>query len=354
MDKKLRNLLILAGILVLLCVGYAVAGLVFPEETPDEPETVNPDDVAVTLFPVTEDGLTALSFTYDKDGDGTAERWEFTRDPESLQWAWAGDDALPLSTGAFYGYSATLAGLTAVKTLRNVTAEQLSEFGLDTPAKTVTFTDKVAGTHTFCVGVYNAYNGTYCVYRNGDTSTVYLLDGEFYTEFELSVESFVHHDDLPAFKPEALTGFTMTQGDKTVALTRSIDGEGGAVWSRSVNGEAPVTVAADLAKSLELLVGDMDYLVCYGVKASDFAEYGLDQNTTLMTVTYTKTVSSVTEEFTFKLTLGSTDKYGYYYANPEGTTLTMLLGGSVFSKVMTYDDEHLAAGDPTPETDTAA
>ena len=32
----------------------------------------------------------------------------------------------------------------------------------------------------------------------------------------------------------------------------------------------------------------------------------------------------------------------------------MLLGGSVFSKVMTYDDEHLAVGDPTPETDTAA
>ena len=36
MDKKLRNILILAGILVVLCVGYAVTGILFREETPEE------------------------------------------------------------------------------------------------------------------------------------------------------------------------------------------------------------------------------------------------------------------------------------------------------------------------------
>ena len=356
MDKKLRNLLILAGVLVLLCVGYAVTGLVFPEETPDESETVNPDDVAVTLFPVTEDGLTALSFTYDKDGDGTAERWEFTRDPESLQWEWAGDDALPLSTGAFYGYSATLAGLTAVKTLRNVMAEQLSEFGLDTPAKTVTFTDKVAGTHTFCVGVYNAYNGTYCVYRNGDTSTVYLVEGAFYSEFERSVESFISHDDLPEFDPEELVSLTMTRGDRTVAVTRTVpdpDKPDEAVWMRSVNGAEGTPIATSLGKSLDLLAGDMDYLVCYGVSTEDFPAYGLHEDTTRMTVVYSKTVGGVEVEKTFTLTLGGTDAYGYYYCNPDGTTLTMLLGGSVFNKVMTYDDNRLSEGDTPAETGTA-
>ena len=354
MDKKLRTILILAGALVLLCIGYAVAGILFREDTPEETTPADTTAEAATFLQVTEDGLTKLSFTYDKDSDGVAEVWSYTRSADGEAWHWDADPAVPLGSSAFYSYSTTLYGITPVSTLTGVTEEELAEYGLTDPVKTVTFTDKLYCEQSFCIGTFNTYNSTYCAYKNGDTSTVYLLDGEFYTEFELSVESLVHHDDLPEFKPEALTGFTMTQGDKTVTLTRSIDGEGVAVWARSVNGETPVTVAADLAKSLELLVGDMDYLVCYGVKASDFAEYGLDQNTTLMTVTYTKTVSSVTEEFTFKLTLGSTDKYGYYYANPEGTTLTMLLGGSVFSKVMTYDDEHLAAGDPTPETDTAA
>ena len=350
MDKKLRNILILAGVLVLLCVGYAVAGIIFREE---EPETTAEDVTSApteTFFNVTEDGLTALSYTYDGDGDGEAEIWSYTRSADDV-WHWAGDESVPLSSSAFYGYSSTLYGLTVVSTITGVTEEQLAEYGLTDPAKTVTFTDGVYGTQSFCIGVYNTYNATYCAYKNGDKSTVYLLDGEFYSEFELSVESLVYHDDLPEFKPETLVSFTLVQGDKTVTLSRSVDGEGKTVWSRSVNGEAPVTMASDLASSLELLVGDMDYLVCYSVKASDFSEYGLDEDTTAMTVVYAKTVSGVTEELTFRLTLGGTDKYGYYYANPEGTTLTMLLGGSVFSKVMTYDDTRLAEGD-TSETET--
>lgn len=353
MDKKLRTTLILAGILVLLCIGYAVAGLVFKEDTPED--TTAPETTAeeATFLQVTEDGLTKLSYTYDKDGDGVAEVWSYTRSEDGESWHWDEDPAVPLGSSAFYGYSSTLYGIQIVNILQNVTEEQFSEYGLTAPARTVTFTDRVYGEQSFCIGAFNTYNSTYCAYRNGDKTTVYLLDGEFLTEFDRSVESLVYHDDLPEFKPEALTGFTMTQGDRTITLTRSIDGEGQAVWSRSVNGEAPVVVAADLVKSLELLVGDMDYLTCMSVKTTDFPAYGLDQNTTTMTVDYEKTVSGVTEAFTFTLTLGGTDKYGYYYANPKDTTLTMLLGGSVFSKVMTYDDTRVSEGDTLAETDTA-
>lgn len=352
MDKKLRNVLVLAGILVLLCIGYAVAGMLFTEDTPEETAPAETTAESTTFLQVTEDGLTKLSFTYDEDGDGEAEVWSYTRSADGESWHWDADANIPLSSSAFYGYSTTLYGLSVINVITGVTEAELAEYGLTEPAKTVTFTDKVYGEQSFCIGAYNTYNGTYCAYRNGDKTTVYLLDGEFYTEFELSVESLVYHDDLPEFKPEALVSFTMVRGDRTVSLSRSLSEDGAVIWTRSVNGEAPVTVAADLADSLELLVGDMDYLVCYGVGESDFAAYGLAEDTTLMTVVYQKTVSSVTEEFTFTLTLGGTDKYGYYYARPEGTTLTMLLGGSVFSKVMTYDDTHLAEGDAV-ETDAA-
>ncbi|MBR5124824.1 MAG: DUF4340 domain-containing protein [Clostridia bacterium] len=346
MDKKLRNLLILGGILVLLCVGYAVAGLVFPDETPEETEAVQ-TDTTMALFPVTEDGLTALSFTYDKDGDGVAELWSYTRNTADDTWSWTEDGSVPLSSSAFYGYSSTLAGVTSIKTLTGVTAEQLAEYGLTEPAKTITFTDRVVGTYTFCIGAYNAYNGTYCAYRNGDTSTVYLVEGDFYSEFERSTESLVYHDDLPSFKADELVSLTMTQGDRTVVVTRTVSESVQTVWMRSVNGASATPIADGLGDSLELLVGDMDYLTCYGLKTSDFEAYGLHENTIQMTVVYRKTVSSVEEEKTFTLTLGGTDKYGYYYCNPKDTTLTMLLGGSVFSKVMTYDDEKLSLGDET-------
>ena len=353
MDKKLRNILVLAGVLILLCVGYAVAGLVFPKETPEDTAAAETSPEAATFLQITEDGLTALSYTYDKDGDGEAELWSFTRSADGETWHWADDPAVPLGSSAFYGYSSTLYGIRVVNTLTDVTEEQWAEYGLKNPVKTVTFTDKVYGTQSFCIGAYNTYNGTYCACKNGDTSTVYLLDGEFYAEFEYPVESLVHYDDLPAFKPEEMLSLTLTQGERTVTLTRGVDGEGKGVWFRSLGGEAPVTVASDLAASLELLVGDMDYLTCYSVKETDFSAYGLHENVTRMTVVYAKTESGEEVEKTFTLTLGSVDKYGYYYANPEGTTLTMLLGGSVFHKVMTYDDAHVAVGDDT-ETDTAA
>ena len=354
MDKKLRNILTLAGILVLLCIGYAVAGLIFKEDTPEEttaPETTVEES---TFLGVTEDGLTTLAYTYDADGDGVAETWSYTRSADGETWHWDTDPAVPLGSSAFYGYSSTLYGIKVISTLTEVTEAELAEYGLDQPAKTVTFTDKVGGTQGFCIGAYNTYNGTYCAYKQGNPSTVYLLDGEFYSEFEVGVTSLVYFDDLPAFAAERLVSLTITDGEHTAVVTRTApaDASAQAVWYRSVNGEASVAIAADLGKSLELLVGDMDYLVCYSVRESDYAEYGLAEDTILMTVVYTKTVSTVTEEFTFTLTLGGTDKYGYYYCNPEGTTLTMLLGGSVFSKVMTYDDAHLAEGDAA-ETDTA-
>ena len=353
MDKKLRNLLILAGILVLLCIGYAVAGLIFAEETPEDTDAAETTAEEATFLQVTEDGLTALSYTYDADGDGVAETWSYTRSADGETWHWADDPAVPLSSSTFYGYSSTLYGISVVNVIEGVTEEQFTEYGLDQPIQTVIFTDAVYGAQSFCIGAYNTYNGTYCAYKNGDKTTVYLLDGEFCTEFEYAVESFVSYDDLPAFKPEALVSLTLTQGERTVTLTREEDEEGEAVWLRSVNGEAPVTVASDLADSLELLVGDMDYLTCYSVRESAFSEYGLTENTTRMTVVYTKTSEGEEVTETFGLTLGGNDKYNYYYANPEGTTLTMLLGGSVFYKTMTYDDAHVAAGD-TAETDTAA
>ena len=350
MDKKIRNLLILVGILAVLCIGYAVTGLLTPAEPADT--EAEPEEAVTGLFRVTEDGLTALSFTYDKDGDGTAEFWDFLRSEDQRTWRWAGDATVPLSSSAFYGYSSTLASAVAVKVFRGVTAEQLAEFGLDTPCKTVYFTDAVGGEQSFCMGAYNAYNGTYCVYTGEDKTTVYLVSGDLYEAFEAPVESFVSHDDLPTFKPEALVSMTLCRGERTVTLTRgAVEGETGidaeAVWWRSVNGEPPVAVAEELGASLDLLVGDMDYLTCYSVSKSDFPAYGLDEDTTRMTLTYVKTVGGAEVESTFTLTLGGTDTYGYYYANPEGTPLTMLLGGSVFYKVMTYDDGRLSVGDET-------
>lgn len=389
MEKKLRNLLILVGILVVLCVGYAVVGLVLP----DEDSTDTPGDGengTSSVFRVTEGGLTRLAFTYDKDGDGEAELWDYRFDEEAQAWQWVEDPDVPLGKSLFVQYAETLAAATTVKIITDVTNEQFREFGLQDPIKTVTFTDVAGGEQSFCLGAYNTYNGTYCACLNGDTSTVYLLGSELYDAFETPIEDLVSYDDLPSCKAEDLISVTFTRGDRVVTVSRlpvTSNGDGVAAetaantaadtaaetgaetetetdgnaaveyaWFRSVNGGELVRVADDLADSMNLLLGDMDYLTCYSVRTEDFPAYGLDADTTGMTVVYDTEVGGTVIEKTFTLTLGGTDKYNYYYANPEGTTLTMLLGGSVWYKLMTYDDEHLSVGDAveTESTETAS
>ena len=125
MDKKIRNLLLLVGILAVLCIGYAVVGLLLPEE---ETETEKaPEEGTAALFRVTEDGLTALSFTYDKDGDGTAESCDFLRSEDGKTWKWTGDGSVPIGSSVFYSYSSSLASAVSVKTMKNVTEEKLAE-----------------------------------------------------------------------------------------------------------------------------------------------------------------------------------------------------------------------------------
>ncbi len=363
MDQKIRNLLILLAVLVLLVIGYAVIGLVVPDEAV-ESESEEPTPTAV--FRVTENGLTAIAYTYDEAGDGVPELWSYrstTDEAGTITWYWTEDRNIPLGAYHFTSMAETLAQVTPVKILTDVTPEKLAEYGLTDAPRTVTFTDKVGGEQSFSFGTYNAYNGTYCALINGDTTCVYLLEKEICEAFSLPVERFVSYDDLPACEPEELQSVTFTRGDRTVTVTRTpltVEGETGTDadatygWMRSVNGAPAVRVADGLTERIHTLLGDMDYLGCYGVSREDFPTYGLDADTTTMTVVYEKTVGGTPIDKTFTLTLGGTyEGYDYYYANPDGTTLTMLLGGDIWHKLITYTDEAIAAGDSADSAGTA-
>ncbi len=326
MDRKIRNLVILAGVLAILVIGYVAVTLLVPDE-PDSPTTDN-DPPAVALFRLTENGLTSLDVT--GRADGAPYTWSFTRD---TAWHWTEDATVPLGTAAFEAISQTLSEATGTLLATAVTAEQLQNYGLVTPVKEVTFTDAAGGKQSFSLGAYNAYNGTYCATVNGDSATVYMVDASLFQMFDFAIEDMVYVDDLPSCKPEDLLSVTFTTGEQTVAVTHEpieIDGMEALGWFRSVDGGEPVRVSDAMAERIDTLLGDMDYLDCLSVRASDFPTYGLDKNTTTMTVVYEKTIGGKLVEKTFTLTLGATGAYDYYYVNPTGTPVTMILGGEVW------------------------
>ncbi len=351
MDRKARNLLVLAGVLVVLVIGYALVALLTPEE--DTTSTDSSSDTPVYLFRLSEDGMTALSFTHDADGDGEAESWVFTRSGED--WHWSQDASVPLGVAAFNTIADTLSDATGTLLSTAVPPERLADYGLDAPRKKVTFTDAAGGAQSFCIGAYNAYNGTYCITLGGDETTVYMVDAELVTLFDLSIEDMVYVDDLPSCEAEDLVSVTFTTPDRVIAVTHEtveIDGMEGLAWFRSVDGAASVRVSDTLAERIDTLLGDMDYLDCLSVTTADHPTYGLDQATTTMTVVYEKTVGGTLIEKTFTLTLGSTDSYDYYYVNPANTPVTMLLGGAIWHQLITYDDDRIATDGDVQSSDT--
>ncbi len=353
MDHKARNVILLAALLVCLVIGYAVVTVFVPEE---ETTSDAPTQVTVALFRVTENGLTALSYTYDSDDDGTPELWSYRYDAEIASWLWTEDEHVPLGASTFYSASETLANATGTILATDLPAERLADYGLDVPQKEITFTDAAGGTQSFCLGAYNAYNATYCATVNGDTSTVYMLDSALFAAFDVPIEQMVYVDDLPNCKAEDLRTITLQTPDHLVTLTHTTLTEDGGevlVWFRTVDDGEPVRVAAELAEKIDtMLFGDLVYLGCYSVDVADFADYGLNGNTTTMTVVYDKAIGGKLVEKTFTLTLGHTDAYHYYYVNPADTPVIMLLGGDIWHQLITCDDAAVSGGESI-STETA-
>jgi hypothetical protein len=130
-------------------------------------------------------------------------------------------------------------------------------------------------------------------------------------------------------------------------------------WVRSVDGGEFTEIPSAVANALTKLMTGMEFLSCTSIYESKLSEYGFEKTEdgivgkAEMTVTYrtkTRILDETTnevvikwDEHSFKLSLGDANDYNYYYVNPEGTNITVLLGGSAYYKVFTMTDSQLAA-----------
>lgn len=360
MDKKIRNLLILIIILALLVIGYVIVRSVVREGGGAAESETDATPDAIPVVTVDEKTFSHLAYTHDADGDGVAERYAFTRGADGL---WVCDERpdIPLDGRYFTYVCEFLNGLTAARVLTDQTEEQLAGYGLTKPQKTVWISDE-NGVQTVFIGAYNAYNGTYCISLGSLPGRVLFVNADIGEAFGYGLTDLVLCDDLPAdgaITADTVRSVTYTKGDRTVVLTydyAAFDGDGvgvgDRVWTRTVNGGEPVTVDATLGQSLLTLLGGMDYLTCESVDEEELAAHGLNGEAAVMVITWVEkateddnSTDGEAQEVThaFRLTLGDLNEYGYYYVNPTDTTLTMLLGGSAFAKLFTYDDADIAA-----------
>ncbi|MCD7945212.1 MAG: DUF4340 domain-containing protein [Clostridiales bacterium] len=341
MKRKSRSttLLILLGVLLVLIVATTAATLLNPDNQVEEVETV------YLLSDLDTDAVTGLSWTYD------GETVSLTSDGES--WTDADDDSFPLDESYPESMVSALAEVTVTKTIEE--PAELSEYGLEEPACTVTVT--VDGEETeLLIGDENTLDGGYYL-SNGD-GNVYIVDDSLLSTFTYSLYDLIEMETLPDLS--AIRQVTVDAETQTLDIYYLEDS--GLAYSDDytwflLDGEGYLTLDNDTTEALLDYVQSLSWESCadYNADEDELADYGLDEPTVTVTVAYTETVQVDTGETdddgeaiyetderdaTFVLEIGDYCEGEYCYARIADSQMVYLIDADVCDVLLYtgYDD----------------
>lgn len=201
----LKKTILAATIAILVLLIPVFCLMLWPEPTDEEAQVTDPPSVQV-LFDVNHvEHLEKISFVYQEREKISISRinggWQITDRP-----------GLPVNGEVMTPILTLYKQILALRTITE-SCTDLAEYGLDTPALTVTLT--LHGTEkTYLFGDRNDYyEGYYCTVK-GSTS-VYLLDDAYLTAFNLSVDDLLLTPKLPSLSGTTKLQWTSAEGSVT-------------------------------------------------------------------------------------------------------------------------------------------
>lgn len=281
--KKKQNKALIAGVGVLAALVAVEVGLNYANnkaENADETEGVNP--LSVSSEDVTEVTVTNKygTFSLIKSDDAWSNR----------------DDAdFPLDEDAWTDKLSGLDDLTVSRTLENT--EDLSEYGLDEPAVTLTLTTE-DGETTVCIGDQNSSTSDYYIYVGDDSSTVYTVGSTLPKAMNCKLYDLAVSSDFPDITSGTLTDISIKTNEDTIDLTNQGAGSSTTSWTVSKNGGDSNSADSSTITDLKDAMEDLDYDEFVNYNASDLSEYGLDDPWASVTWDYTTTETRVVEKET--------------------------------------------------------
>lgn len=184
MKKQRKQFLFITVVLVFLIA--ATAGMKLYNKNA---ETAKEKETAADTIYITQTAAEDITaFSYELNG----ETLSFTK--QDGTWSYDQDPSVNLDQDAVESLLSVFATFTATD---EITAyENLSEYALDAPADTVTFTTD-AGTVTLYEGMENAMLNEYYV-KNADSDVVYLTATSLQTRLSKSVEELTVSEETEA------------------------------------------------------------------------------------------------------------------------------------------------------------
>lgn len=191
--RRRNKLFILAGVLILLSVGYyEVLKLTGQDHETDSSET----PIVVVNLP-TED-ITQLSWTYDGE--------TVTLNDYGDTWNVLDEENFPLNVTAVENKRNVSAYISASRVLEE--KGNLSQYGLEDPAMTIRITANDREI-TCSLGIKNSVTGEYYL-KTSDSDNIYLVDAALWDAFACGLYSLVETEEIPAMN--TITDIHITSG----------------------------------------------------------------------------------------------------------------------------------------------
>jgi hypothetical protein len=192
--KKQRKQFVILAILLVLCVLVWVIASAVMKKNEEKQESIEEADLeSRKLCPVEVEDITELSYYY--------EDTKLTLKLDGDQWICEGNEEVDVDESSINTMLTALTGLAYTEQIED--AEELSEYGLETPQNTVSI-KTTDGEYTFYLGDENSYTGDYYVMVEGDAS-VYTVSTDIAAYFSYSLEDITAEEEATDTDADAVS-----------------------------------------------------------------------------------------------------------------------------------------------------
>lgn len=327
--KKAKSIVILLTVLLVLLLVYFVVSPMWSEKTPED-TTAEP---TYQIAAIDHSSLVGLELKYGETS------LSFTLNDTATEWDWSEDAEIPLDNMTFATIVTALNNASSKYKLEGVSAEQLTDYGLDAPEITVKFIFSAGAAKEYYVGKLNSFNGYYYLSEASAPNTVYMIEASVKTSLELDIYDFVLEETAPVITEAKIVGVDYTNAGNYRDFIYYPSGNSsdytdryewyfrsGLVEMSSLPPETPLNTT--IGDTLVSLVTGLTFDECVGLDytAEDcgFSEgkklvisYNVDENET-----------GVLQKKDYVIYLGSQREDGSIYAHTENSKLVYLLSDS--------------------------
>ncbi|MDF2589898.1 MAG: hypothetical protein K0S41_3739 [Anaerocolumna sp.] len=278
--KKSRELILLLLAVIIVIVAYIVL-LNFKDKkssTRSEEETADATKQIVTLD---ADSIRSIYFK-NESGEMT-----FTKDSEGV-WMYSEDEAFPVDQTKVDSMESSLSAITSSRTIEDAT--DLDEFGLINPAIQITAAINDGTKTTIAIGDEAPIADGYYATVNDDKN-VYIVTKAFYNNFKYNRQEMIAVATIPSITAENVTYLKVENKEKpnfevSYDENNAADFAGYTNWTMKQPYETNVPADVTALTTLFGNFSSLSFLACVDYNAADLSQYGLENPTAIIDLTY--------------------------------------------------------------------